>query len=95
MAFRLFFAFHLQLSSKKSCRPLPGQQRPYQYRRIYKWLNRFRNHDVPLILGDSSKRISDQGTVAARLETIEMGYNIRFSDDGQNPERQFAVYDAL
>jgi len=38
---------------------------------------------------------SERDAVAAGLEAIAVGYSLRFPDDLENLERQFAVYDAL
>ena len=37
----------------------------------------------------------ERDPVAAGLEAIAVGYSLRFPDDLENLERQFAVYDAL
>lgn len=37
----------------------------------------------------------DQDPIAAGLEAMATGFSIRFPDDRENLERQFAVYDAL
>jgi hypothetical protein len=37
----------------------------------------------------------ERDAVAAGLEAIAVGYSLRFPDDLENLERQFAVYDAL
>ena len=37
----------------------------------------------------------DADPLAAGLEAIALGYSLRFPDDRENIERQFAVYDAL
>ncbi|UCF91670.1 MAG: chromate resistance protein [Desulfobacterales bacterium] len=37
----------------------------------------------------------DADPLAAGLEAIAVGYSLRFPDDRENIERQFAVYDAL
>jgi hypothetical protein len=37
----------------------------------------------------------ERDPVAAGLEAVAVGYSLRFPDDLENLERQFAVYDAL
>jgi len=37
----------------------------------------------------------DQDPIASGLEAIATGFSLRFPDDQENLERQFAVYDAL